>query len=1539
MAGKRSVAEVALRSTGGAQVQKTLDGVGKATERVGRQQTRLGQASASAGRQFSAQASGLGGLVAAYAGAAATVFAITAAFQALNAAARAEQTITGVNALANAVGESGPQIIKGLQEITKGQLSVVQTAELANLALSSGFSADQINNLAEISLKASRALGRDLTDSFNRLTRGVTKLEPELLDELGIFTRIEPAVEKYAAATGKVASQLSNFERRQAFANAVAEEGAEKFRDIDTTADTTSQSLEQLSATVADLGQKVGAFIARVIAPLADAISGNLVASVGAFGILAKFVFGTTLREAQTGIQNFNSTIESRSLAIVDKLGGSTKQVTIANQQLAQSLAAVNLRVRAVSSANEQEFKTLIQLGRQNQLTAAQTQRLKTIIEQETAAVNKLSASLNKATMSNAQFEKAQERIKNRTAELGKAQGAVQERLDATPKSAQFASAAFTKVAGALTNVTSKALSVFNTFTLIVTIVSVIAVIGSTILDAFGFLDPLIDFIEEATRKLRVFLNLTQEASAQKDAGAALTAGLIGDPDATFTEKQFGIGPSETITNKEFQSAIIGAIRAGKAGTQDEFNESIAKQLRLNSTQLAAIEDDLTAAFEGGIKGATSGTLQGLAEFAEATGRTLKSVIQQTKIVEKGALEFNKARELGLNIITRQGALLKDTTDLTGKELKLAQEFNEVQIDRLQAQEVSANLAEALASGAATAEQIEKRRGAIVAKIANLDKERLELTGETRMAADLLTSDLREQLEVLNKSADLQLAILRTRDQIRKTFSAQIAAASKVSQLFLIEGETVKLTDTALKKRQAQVLTLQKAFEIGKEDLELRKQGVDLDDVRAQRAQLAADAQKALTGEFIQALDAARKLADTLDKIVKTNEANTAQAKQQLAIARLISQESDIARQERAASAQAARDIAALERTKKRAKLEQDILKAGIERRKLAVDRSLERGLITEEQGRVFKLSLAREALEALKTFTEQEKANLKEKARIETENQKKILESQRALLGGDETRGLIDQRIEAERKLQNDRIDAQADAQLVELNNLEKQNELIQAQLQGFEFHTKSMAEILAADVTARRELSPDFAANATRRAGETTGDTRKALVDALGAGSETMFKAVLEGGLTNRQARVAENIIGTSEVQPQINTEITGLVERLSKNDFKAAVASVNAYRVAQKELSEFQLNDKGSQAKLAAEEKLLVAQDKIRAISEETGISIEALNLALMQGEDAFKNLGSQVSAANHTMLQLKMGIRDSLVDGLGNGINTIFQNIADGKPVLDNMGEVLRGTFENIRKQVLEKTLIKPLQDKLMGSLNSMFGINEKGADNAEVVNGALKTTSVDDQGQALIPKLKEEGVSAFDTIKAKLMEFKDSGIEAFQTFKGSLGEVFTSIGQGATGIFKSIGGEGGILQSIGGLFGGGGSGGGIGSFFSGIFGGGVAGASGGFVPFSAYQRLAAGGQARDRVPALLEPGEFVMKRSSASSIGAPALNQMNATGKAGGNVVVNIQNQGTPQDATASEPRFDGEKFVIDIVTRDLRNNGPIRKSLRGGGAG
>ena len=140
----------------------------------------------------------------------------------------------------------------------------------ANIALSAGFDNSQIEGLSAVSLKASRALGRDLNDAFTRLTRGAAKLEPELLDELGIFTRIAPAAEKYAAKIGKSDADLTEFERRQAFVNAAIEEGERKFGNVNTIIPTTAESFEQLSATVLDLATQIGSFIAEKLVPLAQ---------------------------------------------------------------------------------------------------------------------------------------------------------------------------------------------------------------------------------------------------------------------------------------------------------------------------------------------------------------------------------------------------------------------------------------------------------------------------------------------------------------------------------------------------------------------------------------------------------------------------------------------------------------------------------------------------------------------------------------------------------------------------------------------------------------------------------------------------------------------------------------------------------------------------------------------------------------------------------------------------------------------------------------------------------------------------------------------------------------------------------------------------------------------------------------------------------------------------------------------------------------------------------------------------------------------
>jgi hypothetical protein len=315
----------------------------KDTERVGRAQTRLGQASASAGRQFSAQASGLGGLVAAYAGAAATVFALQAAFDALARSARAETILQGTKTLALEIGQSGPKIIAEINKITQGQLELSEAAQNANIALSSGFNTDQIRELTKISLGASRALGRDLNDAFTRLTRGAAKLEPELLDELGIFVRIEPAVEAYAAKLNVAASQLTQFERRQAFVNAIIDEGTEKFSNIDVSSASTQKSLEQLQASIQTLALRFGQLIANVLKPVVDFFKNDFGNVLLVFGGILTLVFGKAISLLGGFVgASLNATAKyADDLAARSEASKKTTQSIIADQeQLNKAVAA-----------------------------------------------------------------------------------------------------------------------------------------------------------------------------------------------------------------------------------------------------------------------------------------------------------------------------------------------------------------------------------------------------------------------------------------------------------------------------------------------------------------------------------------------------------------------------------------------------------------------------------------------------------------------------------------------------------------------------------------------------------------------------------------------------------------------------------------------------------------------------------------------------------------------------------------------------------------------------------------------------------------------------------------------------------------------------------------------------------------------------------------------------------------------------------------------------------------------------------------------
>ena len=261
----------------------------KAKGAYNKQEKGVGQLTSNSTKAFSKQAQGIsGGLVPAYAVLASNIFAIGAAFLALKNNAQIDQLTQGLVQLGKASGLAMGQLSVGLREATGSAISFEESMRSVALITSAGLDPSAIARFGKVAKDASIALGRDLGDSMNRLTRGVTKLEPELLDELGIMVRLDEATENYASELGKSASSLTNFEKRQGFMNAVLDEGERKFGAL---GDSVSiNPYDQLGAAFSNLSKIVISFVSGPIGVLAKFLASS---PVGLLTVLT--LFGATV--------------------------------------------------------------------------------------------------------------------------------------------------------------------------------------------------------------------------------------------------------------------------------------------------------------------------------------------------------------------------------------------------------------------------------------------------------------------------------------------------------------------------------------------------------------------------------------------------------------------------------------------------------------------------------------------------------------------------------------------------------------------------------------------------------------------------------------------------------------------------------------------------------------------------------------------------------------------------------------------------------------------------------------------------------------------------------------------------------------------------------------------------------------------------------------------------------------------------------------------------------------------------------------------
>jgi len=390
--------------------------VRKSRNRYSKGEKGVAQAGLSSAKSFSKMQSsmtGSGGLVPAYATLAANVFAATAAFGLLRRASQVDQLTEGLSEMGKASGLAMGTLAAGLQKATKNALSLEEAMRATSMITSAGLDASMVDDFGAAAQKAAVALGRNTQDSLERFTRGVTKLEPELLDELGLFIRVDEASEEYARTLNKNASELTNFEKRQAFANATLAQAQQKFGSVNIPAN----PYDELSAAFADLSKQGLNLLNAVLSPIVGLLAKSTPLLIGAMALFASTISGQvlgslssyaekarTVAEANKGINQgtrlqlnlFNrksSKLKNLSESLRDG-SASTKEYQAAIDGQVQSMRT-NLGLHRKGSQSLEEYTKRIKIAKKavNQIRAAEVrQRISSAALAESKAMAALQA-------------------------------------------------------------------------------------------------------------------------------------------------------------------------------------------------------------------------------------------------------------------------------------------------------------------------------------------------------------------------------------------------------------------------------------------------------------------------------------------------------------------------------------------------------------------------------------------------------------------------------------------------------------------------------------------------------------------------------------------------------------------------------------------------------------------------------------------------------------------------------------------------------------------------------------------------------------------------------------------------------------------------------------------------------------------------------------------------------------------------------------------------------------------------------------------
>ena len=362
---------------------------------------------------------GSGGLVRAYALLAANVFALTAAFGVLQRSAQIDQLTVSMEILSTQGGTSIDILSKKIVAASGGAIDLASSFRQVSLASSAGLNTEEIEGLTKVARGAAISLGRDLPDAMDRIFRGAIKLEPEILDEIGLFVRVDEASRNYAQALGRTVSSLSQVDKRQAFLNAILEQGTEKFSEYAEAVE--PDAFTKLAAALRDIAQDLTSFLNKALAPLVS----FLAESRGVLTVIFVALAGSLLKQAIPALGQFTSqSAETANQAVKDAQEYSKAVRQKANAQIDENLKRLK-NEQKTNKAIARSAEEATGAGPKFRSRAEGAEKTRNKLKEKGLTISKRQKAVQEQITT---LEKAQEKAKKKSADL------IQKELDLLAK-------------------------------------------------------------------------------------------------------------------------------------------------------------------------------------------------------------------------------------------------------------------------------------------------------------------------------------------------------------------------------------------------------------------------------------------------------------------------------------------------------------------------------------------------------------------------------------------------------------------------------------------------------------------------------------------------------------------------------------------------------------------------------------------------------------------------------------------------------------------------------------------------------------------------------------------------------------------------------------------------------------------------------------------------------------------------------------------------------------------------------------------------